>query len=120
MDVKKALKIRQKNKKKKPHFKRQEHYRGNLKNTWRRPRGKRSKLRMKEKPRGKQPSVGYRSPKLVRGFGPKGLMEVKISNVNDFKSIDKEKHFPIIDRRVGRRKKLEIIKAAEKNGIKLR
>ena len=120
MEIKKALKTRKRAKIKKPKFKRQEHSMKKLKKTWRRPLGKRSKLRMKEKARGKRPSIGYRSPKNVRYLSPQGLREVRVSNLKEMKEVKKDSEIAILNRTLGKRKRNEMIKYAEQNGIKFR
>ncbi|MCD6496215.1 MAG: 50S ribosomal protein L32e [Candidatus Aenigmarchaeota archaeon] len=116
--ISRLLKLRKKKKAKKPSFRRQE---GNkykrLKETWRRPRGRHSKLRKGKKSRGKKPSAGYSSPKAVRGLTSRGLELVYVSNVNDLKAVDPKRQEAVIRSAVGRKKRLEIAKEAENLGI---
>ena len=112
------LKVRRKAKQRKPEFKRQEYNRlKRLKRKWLAPRGKRSKLRMREKARGPFPSVGYRSPKAVRGLSPEGLPEIRIFNPADLKKVTNQS--VIIASAVGKKKRMQIIKRAEEKGIKI-
>ena len=67
--ISELLKLREEIKENKPDFIRQEYpARKNLKKTWRKPKGIHSKMRKKKLGKRKQPSVGYKSPRLVRGL----------------------------------------------------
>lgn len=112
------LKVRRKLKKKKPDFKRQEYFKhAKLKTKWRQPRGKRSKQRMKEKARGKMPSVGFSSPRKVRGLSPEGLPVLRIFNPSGLQSAQGKT--VLVASGVGRKKREEILKKAEELGIKV-
>jgi large subunit ribosomal protein L32e len=114
------LKMRKRIKKKKPGFSRQEGYRlKKLKKSWRRPRGRHSKLRKHERPRGRLPKVGYGSPKSVRGLTRYGHIEVRISNPNELEKLDPKKEAALISSSVGKKKRIEIIKKAEEKKIKI-
>ena len=119
MDNKK-LKLRAKQKKKKPAFKRQEWFRSvSLAPVWRFPRGIDSKLKRGEKARGSMPNIGYRSPKAVRGLNPKGFKEVRVLNPSDVQKINSKTDIAVIGSTVGKKKRLEIIKKAEQAGVKI-
>jgi len=120
MEIKKTLQLRTKLKRKKPTFRRQEWFRTvSLGEKWRSPKGIDSKLKIGEKARGKVPSVGYRSPRSVRGLDPKGFREVRIFNINDLKNLNSKTDVAVIGSTVGRKKRIEIIKKAEESGIKI-
>ncbi len=119
-DIKKALNMRKRIKKAKPKFKRQELGRQPLlKDTWRRPRGRHSKLRVGEKARGKKPSIGYGSPKNVRGLNRQGYKEILVSNIKELEDINPKEEMIIISGKVGRKKRFEILETATKMGIKV-
>ena len=118
--MKKLLKQRKKTKKRKPEFKRQESYRKNLKDAWRRPRGKRSKLRMKFKPKGRLPTPCYGSPALVRGKTRDGFIQVIVKNTKEMEAININEEIAIIGRTVGQKKRLDLIKIAKEKGINYR
>ena len=116
----KLLRIRKKSKAKKPGFRRQEGYRyERLGDGWRRPRGRHSKLRKGEKPRGKKPSTGFGSPKAVRGLTADGYTPVYVSNAGDLRKVSK-KEIAVVRSGVGKKKRLEIAKEAEKLNVKVR
>ncbi len=119
-DIKKQLKLRNKQKSKKPAFRRQEWFRTvMLKDTWRSPRGIDSKLKRGEKARGSVPNIGWRSPKEARGLNPAGFREISVQNVFDLKKINPKTNIAVIGSAVGKKKRLDILKEAEKSGIKI-
>ena len=73
--------------KKKPAFKRQDLARPRLADRWRQPKGMHSKLRRKFKSRGKHPSTGYGAPRAIYGFNPQGLLEVRVSTLQELMQI---------------------------------
>lgn len=109
-----SLKVRKRVKKVKPGFKRQEGYRmTKLKKSWRRPRGRHSKLRKSEKAKGPKPSPGYGSPRSVRGLTRYGYIEVRVSSPRELDSLSHTRDAILISSAVGRRKREEIIKKAQ-------
>jgi large subunit ribosomal protein L32e len=114
------LKLREKIKKKKPKFKRQEWRRKSLRKVWRKPRGLHSKLRRQEKARGRLPSPGYGSPKAIKGLDKYGYEEVLIHNVKDLEKVDPKRQICVISHSVGRKKRFEIMELANKRDIKVK
>ena len=103
---------------KKPKFRRQESWRyKRVKNTWRRPHGIDSKMRKKVKGWPPSPTTGYRSPKKTRGLHPSGFVETRVQAVDDLGGIDPELQAIRIARRVGGRKRVEILALAAERGI---
>ena len=86
---------------------------------WRRPRGKQSKLREKQKSHGRWPTVGYGAPKELRYLHPSGMKEILIHSVKDLEKIDPKIYAAKIAHVVGERKRLEILKKAEELKIKI-
>ncbi len=108
--------------KKLPRFIRQESWRYlRIKDNWRRPRGKDSKMRLHKKGFPPSPKIGYRTPKLVRCLHPSGFKEVLIHNVNDIKKLvtDPSRQAIRIASSVGRRKRMAIIEYADSHNIKI-
>jgi large subunit ribosomal protein L32e len=119
--VSSGMKTRKRIKKRKPGFKRQEGFKhAKLADSWRRPRGRHSKKRKKEKARGSHPSIGYSSPRSVRGLDRFGYREVRVSNPGDIGKIDPKEEVAIISGSVGKRKRTEIVKAAEEKGVRVK
>ena len=110
-----------KKKKKKPKFLRQmwKAYKRIRKVKWRRPKGSQSKLRKRMKGKGAVVSIGYGSPKEVRGLHPCGLKEVLVHNPKELEKVDPEREVVRISSRVGKKKRIEIIKKAEELKIKV-
>ena len=115
----KSLELRKKIKSKKPKFLRQDgHKKAKLKNVWRAPKGRQSKMRLKKKGKRKQPSLGYSSPKEVRGLSPKGLKPIMINNIHELSNI-KEGEGIILSGKIGNKKRLEIIKKIQELKLNL-
>lgn len=116
--VKKALRLREEIKSKKPDFVRHESWRyDRLKENWRRPKGIDNKMRLKVKGWPPTVNVGYRGPKAARNLHPSGYEEVLIYNVEELAKINPEKHAVRIAHTVGKRKRLQILLEARKSGI---
>jgi len=116
----KNLRLRLKQKRKKPEFIRQGGK--NLKRLgekWRKPRGMHSKLRKHKKAKGFLPQSGYGSPKSVRYLHPSGFEERLVFNLNDLEKINPEKQACRIASTVGKKKRLEIMRKTEELKIKV-
>ena len=86
------------------------------KQVWRKPKGRHNKLREKKHGVGKQPGVGYRSPREVRGT-LHGLMPVLIFNEKQLMNLRNSEIAVVAG--VGFKKKLQIASKAKQMGIKL-
>jgi len=118
MELKTALKLRNKAKRRKPSFSRQEGYRHvRLRDCWRKPMGKQSKLRKHQKARGSLPMRGYGSPAMARGLTRQGFREVIVHNPAEISRIDARVQAAVISGSVGRLKRSEILKVAKEKGI---
>ena len=107
-------------KRRKPQFKRQSSQRHvRVKDSWRRPRGKGSKMRIGDKSHPKGVKIGYRSPKRSRGLHPSGLEEVLIHRPEDLDSIDPDSQAARIGHTVGARKRTEIVEKAREQKIRI-
>lgn len=112
-DLKTALELRNRMKKKKPEFIKQDAYKKDkLKKNWRQPKGRHSKMRLKLKGHKFQPSMGYSSPRIVRGLTRQGLKEVNVHSLDDLNGIQKDEGV-MIGGTVGLRKKINILKKAK-------
>ncbi len=111
--------IKEELRKKKPKFKRQDsHKKKRLKDKWKRPKGLHSKMRLNKKGYRKIVEVGYGNKKTQRSL-IENLEVVYVNNLGQLKNIDKKKQGIIINSNVGNKKKIEIIKQAEKGKIKI-
>lgn len=116
------LRLRAKLKRKKPKFLRQEWWRfDKFKNDpkWRKPKGTDSKMRMKLKGKARSPSIGWSSPRLVRGLHPSGYEDVLVHNVKELEMLDPQRQAARIAHTVGKRKRMAIIERAKELGIKV-
>ncbi|MEM5778509.1 MAG: 50S ribosomal protein L32e [Candidatus Aenigmatarchaeota archaeon] len=114
------LKLRLKIKRKKPEFLRKRggiYKRLGLK--WRTPRGIHSQLRKHKREAGNLPKPGYGSPKEVKGLHPSGFEEILVFNVKDLEKINPQKQAVRIASKVGKKKRLEIMKRAEELKLKV-
>ncbi len=78
---------------------------------WRKPKGRHSKMREKRKGYPISPSIGYKSQ-------GKTIPAKLINNMSELKNL-KEKSTIIIAKKVGAKKKMEIIKLAQEKKIKI-
>lgn len=83
---------------------------------WRKPKGGDSKMRLKRRSYPSSPTVGHRSPRKESGK-IKGLVPVIIYNTNDLSKLTKDN--VAILARIGAKKKLDVIKAAQEKKIKI-
>lgn len=119
-EVRRALAIRKRLKRKKPDFVRQESWRYvRVKENWRRPRGIDSKMRKRVKGWPESPRIGYRGPKLARGLHPSGLREVLVFRVEELEPLNPEEHAVRISSRVGKLKRMQIFERAQELGLKV-
>jgi large subunit ribosomal protein L32e len=115
---KKALKARERAKKKKPAFVRPESWRyDKFSESWRRPRGLDNKMRRKIKGWPPTVSTGYKGPKAARGLHPSGYREILVHNANDVAQINPQTQAARIAHTVGMRKRAQIIAEAKKREV---
>jgi len=115
-----ALALRQRMKRKKPRFRRQESWRyKRVTEVWRRPDGVDSKMRIKAKGWPKSAEVGYRGPKAARYLHPSGYSEVLVRNVDDVDKVDPKTQAIRIAHTVGAKKRVEISARAREKGIRV-
>ncbi|MEM1894225.1 MAG: 50S ribosomal protein L32e [Acidilobaceae archaeon] len=87
--------------------------------SWRKPKGKDSKMRLEIKGYPPRVKVGYRTRKEIRGLHPSGLKPVVIHSLRDLETLNPREHIVYIASSVGLRKRLELIKIAEDRGFKV-
>lgn len=84
---------------------------------WRKPRGLQSKQRRHYGYRSTIVSIGFRSPRLVRGRTPTGFRPVVVQTVDEIGRVDPAQEAAIIARTVGTQKRLVLEEAARKRGV---
>jgi large subunit ribosomal protein L32e len=110
------LKLRKSIKSKKPNFVvKESSFSARVKNRWRFPRGKHSAVRQMHRGRNKLVTLGYGSPKDVKGLHPSGLKPIIINNEKELLSI-KEGEGALLSSKLGNKKRLSLLNIAlEKN-----
>lgn len=117
---KKLVKMRNALRSRKPRFIRQESWRyKRVKPSWRRPRGKTSKMRLKQRGWPKTVAVGYKVAKEVRGLHPSGFREILIHRPEDLEKIDANAQVARIAATVGERKRIAILERAKALNIRI-
>ncbi|UCC20405.1 MAG: 50S ribosomal protein L32e [Promethearchaeota archaeon] len=117
---KRLLELRKKMHKKKPSFRRVESWRyKRVKDPWRKARGIDSQTRKKTKTGVKSPSVGYRTPKKIRGLHPSGYEEVRVVNIQEINDLNKNRHAIKISGKLGAKKRITLIDYCQKRGFKI-
>lgn len=103
-----------------PRFVREESWRyTRVKEAWRAPHGKTSRVRRSKKGWPAVVKIGYSKPKSTRGLHPSGLKEVIVLRVEDLEKLDPSIHAGRIAHTVGERKRVQIIDEAKKASIRI-
>jgi large subunit ribosomal protein L32e len=103
-----------------PAFLRQEWFRfARLGEKWRKPKGIHSKMRRHYGYRPPIVSIGYGSPKEVRGYHPSGFQEVMVHNPAQLEKINPKIQAARVGGTVGFKKRLAIEKRADELGIRV-
>ncbi len=108
--------------KRKPRFMRYlswEFWKLERRDSWRRPKGIDSKMRLEVKGYPPRVKIGYRTPRYLRGLHPSGLKPVVVRSLRDLEGLDPGKHIVYVASTVGLRKRVEIVKAAEERGFRV-
>lgn len=109
-NLKELLEHRNMIKRKQPKFIRQNAPRiKRLRMMWKKPKGDQSKVRFKIRGKRRTPSIGFSSPRVIRGMTREGFRPLLVSNMEDLKNA---KTHITLSRLLGMRKKMEIIKKA--------
>ncbi len=119
-DKRALLKLRADLKKRRPDFVRQESWRyKRVKSSWRRPRGKDSKMRLGMGGWPRLVKIGYRSPRKIRGYHPSGLKELVVHRPEELNSVDPGEFAVRIAHDVGLRKRIKILDKAKELDIRV-
>ncbi len=97
-----------------PSFIRQESWRvRRVKNRWRRPRGKTSKMRLGMRGWPRTVKAGYKADRATRGMHPSGLKEIIVRRPADLEKVDSKTQIVKISHTVGERKRVAILERAQ-------
>ena len=103
-----------------PKFVREESWRyKRVKQPWRSPRGKTSRVRRSKKGWPPVVKMGYARPSSIRGLHPSGMREVMVHRPQDLEQIDPKVQAGRIAHTVGENKRLLINDEAERRGIRI-
>lgn len=103
-----------------PRFVREESWRyKRVKEPWRAPHGKTSRVRRSKKGWPAVVKIGYSKPKATRGLHPSGLREAIIWRVKDLQGLDPKLHAGRIAHTVGENKRVQILEEAKKSNIRI-
>lgn len=119
-EVARLLAARRMQDQRRPRFTRQASYRYwriGRDESWRKPRGLQSKQRRHYGYRSTIVSIGFRSPRQVRGRTPSGFRPILVETVPQISAIDPAHEAAIISRTVGTLKRLVLEEAARKRGV---
>jgi len=105
---------------KRPHFVREESWRyKRVKEAWRSPKGKSSRVRRSKEGWPPVVKIGYSRPKATRGKHPSGLKEVIVWRPKDLEGIDSKTQAARIAHTVGENKRVQILEDAKKANIRI-
>lgn len=117
-EEKRLFKIAAHIKSRKPKFLRQQYGMVmRLDNVWRKPKGIDSKMKVEKRGQGHLVKIGYKKPESIRGIHPSGYWAVRVHNTKELENVNKEIQAAIISKRIGRKKRNEIIKKANELNI---
>ncbi len=117
---KRLLKIKNEQARRRVEFRRQEWFRyKKLGDSWRKPRGKHSKMREQLARRPPIVDAGYGGPGKVRGLHPSGFKEIMVYNPEDLSVLNPDREAARIGHSVGARKREQIISRAEELGVRV-
>ena len=105
---------------KRPRFVREESWRyKRVKDAWRAPHGKTSRVRRSKEGWPPVVKIGYSRPKATRGSHPSGLKEVMVWRPKDLEGIDSKTQAARIAHTVGENKRVQIVDEAKKANIRI-
>ena len=120
MNVDELLEKRARLKRKKPRFNRQDSHKiKRIDKSWRKPRGKDSKMGQGLRGYRRCVKSGWGSPGLVKGLHKSGLKMRLISSDKEVAYVDSKSEGIIIASKVGLRKKIKIVEEAIKKNVKI-
>lgn len=105
---------------KRPRFVREESWRyKRVKESWRSPRGKTSRVRRSKEGWPPVVKIGYSRPRSIRGRHPSGLTEIMVWRPKDLAHIDPKTQAARIAHTVGENKRVQILDDAKKANIRV-
>jgi large subunit ribosomal protein L32e len=90
-----------------------------VKEAWRSPKGKTSRIRRSKKGWPPVVKIGYSRPRATRGRHPSGLIEVIVYRPKDLENLDPKTQAARIAHTVGENKRVQILADAKKANIRV-
>ena len=113
------IKAKKEAKARQPRFNRTDgHKKRRTKQGWRRPKGLQSKMRLHRKGYSRTVKTGYGTPAALRGTTRDGLTIKRVENKHDLDQLDPKTDAALLGN-LGRKKKEDLIKAAQEKGLAL-
>jgi len=120
VNLRELLKLRESVDDKRPEFVKQESWRyKRLNESWRKPKGIDSKMRLSVEGWPKIVKVGYRGPKITRGLHPSGYKDILVHNMDELKGLNPKTDAARLASGLGAKKRAELIEKAKEMGIKI-
>jgi large subunit ribosomal protein L32e len=114
--------VRREQDERRPRFTRQASYRYwriGRRGAWRRPRGQQSKQRRHYGFRSTVVSIGFRSPRAVRGLTPTGFVPRIVRTPSEIEALDAQREAAVVARAVGTRRRLALEEVARRKGLRV-
>jgi len=120
VEVKESLKLRAAIRQNRPKFLRQESWRYiRVGDSWRRPKGTDSKMRLRKRGWPSLVKIGYRGPSKARGLHPSGFNDILVFTKEDLERLNPETDAIRLSSGLGARKRREIVDRANELGLKI-
>lgn len=120
METKRLLELRNKRKKVKPKFVvRESKIYARMKSKWKFPYGTSSAIRQGKRGEPVLVSIGFGSPKEVRGLHSSGLEKVIVGNKDQLLAVNPKTQGAVISSTVGNRKRVDLLKLAVEKKIRV-
>ncbi len=118
--IKRLLSLREKVRKSRPKFLRQESWRYiRVGDAWRKPKGIDSKMRKEKKGWPAMVNVGYGGPVKSRGLHPSGFRDILINNMGDLEGLNPETDAVRLASSLGAKKRRSVLDRADELGLKV-
>jgi len=119
-EVKQLLKLRDEMRKNKPKFLRQESWRYiRVGNSWRKPKGTDSRMRLRKRGWPNLVKIGYGGPAKARGLHPSGFNDILVFTKEELERLNPETDAVRLSSGLGARKRREIVDRANELGLKI-
>ncbi len=119
-EVKQLLKLRDEVRQNKPKFLRQESWRYiRVGDSWRKPKGTDSKMRLRKRGWPNLVKIGYGGPAKARGLHPSGFNDILVFTKEELERLNPETDAVRLSSGLGARKRREIVDRANELGLKI-